>query len=560
MFKKATLSAKILGSIVLVFTAMALISFWITQRRIKTEEEEAFRDKLRQITGMATATRIWFAANLNVLVPDGKFKHLEQVPVVAALQVANQYAQGAGMSFRTPSLKPRNKKNEPTEFEHRALEAFMKDSSLREFTERAVVNGTEVMRYAEPVRITQDCLQCHGDPVGEKDPFNYPKEGYKIGDLRAAFVVEAPVNQLVQNARANTLATFLVTFLTMAGATVVIYLVIRKLVIRPITACAQFAQTIATKDLAVADLSVTSEDEVGHAMASLNTMKNMLREMVASIGGAAKEVARTSDAVSSASQNITANSEETSAQASLVSNATQQVSQNLQTVATGAEEMGASIKEIAKNATEAAKVATSAVKIAADTNTVVEKLGVSSTEIGEVIKVITSIAQQTNLLALNATIEAARAGEAGKGFAVVANEVKELAKQTAQATEDIGRKIGAIQESTQQAVQAIGSIQEVIKQVNDISNTIATAVEEQNATTNEMVRSISDAAHGSGEITSNIAGVAQAAGSTSKGAGDAQRAAQGLVTTSGELRRLVAEFKTGADGSGKGNFEQARPN
>jgi methyl-accepting chemotaxis protein len=233
--------------------------------------------------------------------------------------------------------------------------------------------------------------------------------------LRAAFVVEAPVNQLVQNARANTLATFLVTFLTMAGATVVIYLVIRKLVIRPITACAQFAQTIATKDLAVADMSVTSEDEVGHAMASLNTMKNMLREMVASIGGAAKEVARTSDAVSSASQNITANSEETSAQASLVSNATQQVSQNLQTVATGAEEMGASIKEIAKNATEAAKVATSAVKIAADTNTVVEKLGVTSTEIGEVIKVITSIAQQTNLLALNATIEAAR-GRSGQGL------------------------------------------------------------------------------------------------------------------------------------------------
>jgi methyl-accepting chemotaxis protein len=410
MFKKATLSAKILGSIVIVFAAMALISFLITQRRIKKEEEEAFRDKLRQITGMAAATRSWFSANLNVLVPDGKFKHLEQVPVVAALRVADEYAQGAGMTFRTPSLKPRNKKNEPTEFERRALEAFGRDSSLREFTERASVNGVEVMRYAEPVRITQDCLQCHGDPVGEKDPFNYPKEGYKIGDLRAAFVVEAPVDQLVQNARSNTIATFLVTFLTMTGATVVIYLLIRKLVIRPITSCAEFAEAVATKNLAVDDMTVASEDEVGHAMVSLNTMKNTLREMVMSIGGAAKEVSRTSDAVSSASQEITANSEETSAQANVVSNATQQVSQNLQTVATGAEEMGASIKEIAKNATEAARVATSAVKIAADTNGVVGKLGESSAEIGQVIKVITSIAQQTNLLALNATIEAARAG------------------------------------------------------------------------------------------------------------------------------------------------------
>ena len=135
-------------------------------------------------------------------------------------------------------------------------------------------------------------------------------------------------------------------------------------------------------------------------------------------------------------------------------------------MATGAEEMGASIKEIAKNATEAAKVATSAVKVAETTTATVSKLGDSSTEIGQVIKVITSIAQQTNLLALNATIEAARAGEAGKGFAVVANEVKELAKETAKATEDISRKIEAIQTDTKAAVDAIASISEVINQIN----------------------------------------------------------------------------------------------
>ena len=180
----------------------------------------------------------------------------------------------------------------------------------------------------------------------------------------------------------------------------------------------------------------------------------------------------------------------------MVSKAAQQVSQNLQTVATGAEEMGVSIKDIAKNATEAAKVATSAVKVAETTTAIVSKLGESSTEIGQVIKVITSIAQQTNLLALNATIEAARAGEAGKGFAVVANEVKELAKETAKATEDISRKIEAIQTDTKAAVDAIASICGVINQINDISCTIATAVEEQNATTNEMSRNVSEAAHG----------------------------------------------------------------
>jgi len=217
-------------------------------------------------------------------------------------------------------------------------------------------------------------------------------------------------------------------------------------------------------------------------------------------------------------------------------------------VAAAAEQMQASIREISKNATESANVAKNAVRAAQVTNETVRKLGESSKEIGNVIKVITSIAQQTNLLALNATIEAARAGEAGKGFAVVANEVKELAKETAKATEDISRKIEAIQTDTKAAVEAIASISDVINQVNGISNTIATAVEEQNATTNEMARNVSEAAKGSGEITFNIAGVAQAAESTSRGAGDTQKAAQQLVETAAQLRRLVEQFKIKAGG------------
>ena len=300
-------------------------------------------------------------------------------------------------------------------------------------------------------------------------------------------------------------------------------------------------------------IDVTSTDEVGELARKFNTFMDKLHELIAKMAGVAVQVASASEELSSTSQQITANSEETSAQAKVVSEATAKVSQNLQTVATGAEEMGASIKEIAKNATEAAKVATSAVKVAETTTTTVSKLGDSSNEIGQVIKVITSIAQQTNLLALNATIEAARAGEAGKGFAVVANEVKELAKETAKATEDISRKIEAIQADTKAAVDAIASISGVINQINDISGTIATAVEEQNATTNEMSRNVSEAAHGSGEITNNISGVAQAAESTSRGASDTQRAAQDLVETSSQLRRLVEQFKINANGNERGH-------
>jgi methyl-accepting chemotaxis protein len=231
------------------------------------------------------------------------------------------------------------------------------------------------------------------------------------------------------------------------------------------------------------------------------------------------------------------------------------VNQHLQTVSSGAEEMGISIKDIAKNATDAARVAASAVTVAEATTATVSKLGDSSTEIGNVIKVITSIAQQTNLLALNATIEAARAGEAGKGFAVVANGVKELAKQTARATEDISRKVEAIQTDSKAAVDAIASISKVIHQISAISGTIAAAVEEQDATTNEMSRNVSEAAHGSQKITGNIAGVAEAAQGTSRGAVDIQKESQQLVETSSQRHRLVGQFKINDSSIGEKNHE-----
>jgi methyl-accepting chemotaxis protein len=243
---------------------------------------------------------------------------------------------------------------------------------------------------------------------------------------------------------------------------------------------------------------------------------------------------------------MSVNAEETSAQAGMVSAAGEQVSKNVQTVAAGTEEMSASIKEIAKNASDAARVAAQAVQVAETTNTTIAKLGASSVEIGNVIKVITSIAEQTNLLALNATIEAARAGEAGKGFAVVANEVKELAKQTAEATEDISRKIGTIQNDTQGAVTAVEQISEIINQINDIANTIASAVEEQSVTTAEMARNVEEASTGSAEIAQNITGVAQAAQSTASGATETQTASQDLTRLAVELQELVRQFRVDA--------------
>ncbi|HEV7730899.1 MAG TPA: methyl-accepting chemotaxis protein [Candidatus Binatia bacterium] len=291
------------------------------------------------------------------------------------------------------------------------------------------------------------------------------------------------------------------------------------------------------------EITLSGSDAIGQMADGLRRFFETLRASMGGMGQNAQALASSSEELTAVSQQMSVNAEETSAQANVVSAAAEEVSKNVQTVATGTEEMSASIKEIAKNANDAAKVATQAVKVAETTNATVGKLGESSAEIGKVIKVITSIAQQTNLLALNATIEAARAGEAGKGFAVVANEVKELAKETAKATEDIGQKIDAIQTDTQSAVEAIGEISAIINQINDIQNTIASAVEEQTATTNEIGRNVAEAAKGSSEIAENITGVAQAAQNTTAGASDTQKAAGELSRMAAELQRLVSQFR-----------------
>src|SRR5580692_2624018 len=373
-----------------------------------------------------------------------------------------------------------------------------------------------------------------------------------LGDMADSFValIEESTREMNVQTRSMDL-TIALTTIAALGLGLLVALFLSRSIAGATQAVLAQAEAIAAGDLTRDDLKIRSRDELGDLTAAINKMSGSLRNMIMAITQNSMQVGSASEELSSTSQQITANSEETSAQAKVVADATEQVSQNLQTVATGAEGMGSTIKEIAKNATEAAKVATGAVRVAENATATVTKLGESSTEIGQVIKVITSIAQQTNLLALNATIEAARAGEAGKGFAVVANEVKELAKETAKATEDISRKIEAIQTDTKAAVDAIASISGVINQINDISSTIATAVEEQNATTNEMSRNVSEAAHGSGEITSNIGGVAEAAQGTTRGATDTQKASQQLVETSTKLRRLVEQFRITAEGSSK---------
>ena len=314
--------------------------------------------------------------------------------------------------------------------------------------------------------------------------------------------------------------------------------VIRK----PIAAMVGTLKYVAEGDL-TRRAAVDGKDEIGLMAEALNETIGRMQQSLRSIEENAVMLAGSSEEISSVSNQMSSNAAETSAQADVVSAAAEQVTKNIDTVATASEEMASTIKEIAQNAGEAARVALEAIGTAETTNAAVSRLGQSSTEIGNVVNLITSIAEQTNLLALNATIEAARAGEMGKGFAVVANEVKELAKETAKATEDIARKIEKIQEDTKSAVSATQEFNRVLEKINEISQTIATAVEEQSVTTSEITRNVAEAAQGSVEIARNIAGVADAAKSTSSGATDTQQAVGELAKMAADLKQLVHQFK-----------------
>jgi methyl-accepting chemotaxis protein len=361
----------------------------------------------------------------------------------------------------------------------------------------------------------------------------------ELNQIEDGFAVQTQSDSDAAAARATMVVGGMVVAAVLLSA--IIVLLISRAVARPLGRAVTVLERVAEGEL-LGRLPVETSDEVGRMGGALNTALERISGAMRDIGGNVDTLASSSEELAAVANLVNESADRSSAQAQAASSATEQISVNISTIAAGSDEIGASIGEIARSTSSAAEVAAGAVTASAKAGKILSKLGTSSTEIGDVVRLITSIAEQTNLLALNATIEAARAGELGKGFAVVAGEVKELAQQTARATEDISTRVTAIQGDSEAAVIAIEDISRIIDQINATQSAIAAAVEEQTATTTEMSRNVNEVATGSSQISESVAAVAAAAGETTTAAANTAQTSTDLARVASALKSSLSRF------------------
>lgn len=507
-------------------------------------------------------------------------KLLATVPVISAWKAAMRKAEQGGYTFRVPKFSPRNTQNTPDFGQSHKIEGpALEKIKTEHLDEYYVVDAhTNSVRYFLPIRLSESCLICHGDPGQSKtlwgrndgkDPTGGPFENWKAGEIHGAFEVIQSLDEADAELRHR---VFKAIALIAAGtflAAVVLFLVARSITVR-LKHGVDFANVMAKGDLSH-EIDVECEDETGKLARAMNTMIGNLRRMMADIGQGVETLSGSSDQLTEASHTMSVESSDASELAVSVAAAAEQMSSgmasvrvsientagNVNSVSAAAEEMTATINEIVKNTEQSRQVTETAVSQAGQVSEKVAQLGSAALEIGKVTETITDISEQTNLLALNATIEAARAGDAGKGFAVVANEIKVLANQTAEATTEIRMKIERIQGSTQETTEGIEQIIRVINAVNQSVTAIVDAVEQQSQATAEIARNVSQASLGISEVTENvgqcataadevaenISSVSHASGEISNRSIHVKATAEELSGLAARLRELMAEFK-----------------
>ncbi|MFP4521425.1 MAG: bacteriohemerythrin [Fibrobacterota bacterium] len=484
---------------------------------------------------------------------------MHTVPVISAINVMKKTSSAGGFNFRVPKFSPRNPENKPDSLESEVLK-FFKRTGVNE----KVIIGRDSLRYFRPIVLTSECLYCHGSPAGSRDPVGGIKEGWKEGEIHGAFAFSAslaPTKKRVAQSVRRSSAVGAAVFILISF---VLFYVIKTFTLS-INRSIEFAERIGNGDISGKLVNV-SADETGRLTSALNSMAENLRNMLGKIRNVswelnsesgrldqvAKKMQSSSSLMTEKSSSVAAAAEEMSANMDTVASSAETSDSNLGTVASGVEEMSATAREIASNADRARSVTENAVENVDVSLKGVNRLGESAGEISKIIDVIMKISGKTKLLALNASIEAASAGEAGKGFSVVASEVKDLARQSSEAAEDIIAKIEGMNSATSETVGNINRISEVMKDVHLAVDTIAVSVEQQAAASEEITRNISRVAEGNRDVTINVSEASRASTSiaaditeVSSGSSDVKAAGEHLLKNAEAVKKMGAEL-TGA--------------
>ncbi len=442
-------------------------------------------------------------------------------------------------------------------------------------------DGNELIRFNHPTLTQADLTAFIGEAKGSSErhfvelenhvlvssPALNPKDGSFIGTVIIAWSIEE-LNGHIQSAAVQQGAISVAALVILIG---LLGFVTSRLIGKPLAMMTTTMGKLADGDTSVEVPAMDRRDDIGDMARTVETfktnaielerstaareaekakaeeekrqaMQKLADEFESSVRGVVDNVTSASGQVQSTAQSMSQTAEQTSQKTAAVATATDQAANNVQTVASAAEELTASIQEIGRQVAQSTKIASDAADQARTTNQEVGALADAAQKIGDVVTMIQDIAEQTNLLALNATIEAARAGEAGKGFAVVASEVKQLATQTAKATEQIAQQINEIQNATGGAVDAIAKITSTIEEVHGIANGIAAAVEEQSSATEEISRNVQEASASTSEVSANIGDVTSAAAQSGNSAKTMLTAANELAEQSKSLSNQVDHF------------------
>jgi methyl-accepting chemotaxis protein len=544
-----------LTSVIAIIGAIIGGCVWYAQGRMSHIDEAYSAFIEREAQGAATARRV------NRLIFELNYWVYR---LIAETEDAQMDAANAGFEATHPAMKRAlaNLREQAPSFTVRI------DEQAGRIT-RFIENVDEVRRLGRANRNAEaiDLVHRTVDPTFKA----MVEEGNKLGDEILAYMRRGS-DELTVQTNDTRLTLMIFSALGMLAGLIAAIVVAVVGITRPLGNLVRVLQRMANGDIDAEIKEAARGDEIGSVGKAVEGIKALVARKAAeqaeikrlaeeaatverrrttaeladafekSVGGIVGMVSTSATELQATAATMTATASETASQSTTVAAAAEQAASNVQTVAAASEELGTSVQEIGRQVQGSASLAQAAVGEADQTARLVEELSTAVSKIGDVVGLISSIAGQTNLLALNATIEAARAGEAGRGFAVVAAEVKELAAQTARATDEIGGHIGRIQGVTGQAVSAIGSITARIREINAVATTIASAVEEQGAATQEIVRNVAQAATGTAEVTSNIAGVAQASEDTGAAASQVLVSASELSRQSEHLTSEVHRF------------------